>query len=43
MPGRRNKNKIEESEADDVTQLTNKELKTKLQDLGIATGPIVGT
>jgi hypothetical protein len=41
MPGRRNKNKIEESEADDITQLTNKELKAKLQDLGIATGPIV--
>ena len=41
MPGRRNKNKIED-EVEDITELTNKQLKTRLQELGIATGPIVG-
>jgi hypothetical protein len=40
MPGRRNKNKIED-EVEDITELTNKQLKTRLQELGIATGPIV--
>ena len=40
MPTRRSKLKIEETE--DVTKLSNKELKEKLTSLGITTGPIVG-
>merc|ERR1719427_1342126 len=39
MPTRRLKYKIEESE--EVTKLSNKELKEKLTSLGITTGPIV--
>lgn len=41
MPTRKSKLKIEETE--DVTKLSNKELKEKLTSLGITTGPIVGT
>ena len=40
MPTRKSKLKIEETE--DVTKLSNKELKEKLSSLGITTGPIVG-
>ena len=40
MPTRKSKLKIEETE--DVTKLSNKELKEKLTSLGITTGPIVG-
>jgi len=39
MPTRKSKLKIEETE--DVTKLSNKELKEKLTSLGITTGPIV--